>query len=155
MFVEALTNNNLTKPNTSYSATGTTSTPDQSGKFSYNIKISGGYRSDSVDVKINPYTEGTETVPTIVDIVSTSEAGTEVHYRIKIYRKSSDASIEKLIVPGSDENVGDVDLTKATNVNGVAHYAVTFRLSILKKMKTVMSLFLFISDRQITKLLLT
>ena len=50
MFVEALTNNNLTKPNTSYSATGTTSTPDQSGKFSYNTKISGGYRSDSVDV---------------------------------------------------------------------------------------------------------
>ena len=133
MFVEALTNNNLTKPNTSYSATGTTSTPDQSGKFSYNIKISGGYRSDSVDVKINPYTEGTETVPTIVDIVSTSEAGTEVHYRIKIYRKSSDASIEKLIVPGSDENVGDVDLTKATDVNGVAHYAVTVSTKYLEE----------------------
>jgi hypothetical protein len=135
MVVKALTENTLQSPNTTYAITGLVDTDgqsvdDKSGTLTYTL-TNGNFVSDNVELTINDYDADTYESPsdvpvTHVDIVSTSEAGTKSYYRINIYRQSDDASLKTLRIPATaDEESATVDLTTATESNGVTHYAVT------------------------------
>ncbi|MBQ6499514.1 MAG: hypothetical protein IJI48_06395, partial [Ruminococcus sp.] len=141
MLVDILTKNTLQTPNVTYQTTGTV---DAAGDdvpvsetaltFADADKITGGYRSGSVDVDINSYDAATQEPEdvdaTILTVTATSESGTTVQYTIKLYRKSSDASLAELYIPGSDKTVGEVDITNGAyySAENATHYTIS-RLS--------------------------
>ncbi|MCI5604536.1 MAG: cadherin-like beta sandwich domain-containing protein, partial [Clostridia bacterium] len=137
MVVKAITENNMNAPATSYTISGLVDSDgnaaaDINGTINYNL-VKGDYTSDNVDITINAYdadkyNSPTDVPVTHVDIVSASESGTKVYYRINIYRMSDDASLKTLIIPANAENnLGNVDITDntvVTEIDGVKHYAV-------------------------------